>query len=351
MSSTIHEDIDQIIDSLGQDAHLLEGETVLLSGGAGFLGLYIVALLKALNAKVLAKPCNIVVLDNFITGMKDNVMLREADPNLLFIEHDVRRPLPPYIEARYLLHAAGIASPAYYQQYPLETIEVAVQGTKNFLELARKNNAKSVVVFSSSEIYGDPEPSAVPTPETYWGNVSSMGPRACYDESKRLGETLCTIYSRLYDVPVKIVRPFNVFGPGMKTNDYRVIPTFVSQGLSGKPLTIHDNGNQTRTFCYVSDAIEGVFRVLLLGKNGEAYNVGTDRDEINMVALAERRNQVLPAPVDIKFINYPDSYPAGEPRRRSPDLTKIRQLGYTPKVSVMDGLTRTVAWYRELLGV
>jgi UDP-glucuronate decarboxylase len=165
------------------------------------------------------------------------------------------------------LHAAGVASPVYYMRYPLETIDSAVQGTKNLLELARKNkHLESFIFFSSSEIYGDPDPGSVPTPETYHGYVSSVGPRACYDESKRLGETIATVYQQRYDVPVKIVRPFNVFGPGMRHDDRRVIPMFTYEALNGRPLPVHSDGSQTRTFCYITDAICGFLQTLLKGK-------------------------------------------------------------------------------------
>ncbi len=168
-----------------------------------------------------------------------------------------------------------------------------------------------------------------------------------YDESKRLGETFCVTYHQLYNAPVKIVRPFNVYGPGMRINDYRVVPTFMMRGLRGEQLPIHDRGEQTRTFCYITDAIQGFLKVLIRGRAGESYNVGSDNEEINMVDLANLISDILPKPADIQLVSYPESYPAGEPRRRCPDITKIKtEVGFSPAVSLQTGLTRTLAWYQ-----
>ena len=346
----IREDIKEIISSIQKEAPKFEGQTVLISGGAGFLGSYIVSVFLELN-KQFKKPCKVIAMDNFITGSKKNVINDvEKNLNFQFIEHDVRNPIPLNINADYLIHAAGLASPYYYRKFPLETIEVAVNGTKNFLEYSRQKKIKSMLYFSSSEIYGDPNPNAIPTPETYWGNVSATGPRACYDESKRLGETLCATYHQLYNVPVKVVRPFNVYGPGMKVNDYRVIPTFMVKAIRGEALPVHDKGNQTRTFCYISDAIQGFLKILASDKNGEAFNVGTDDEEINMVSLANLVSQLSSKSVPVQLVSYPESYPAGEPQRRCPDISKIQNtLGYQPKVNLKTGLARTIAWYRDIL--
>ena len=217
------------------------------------MGKYFLYTIWYLNKNLFSKPARVVSLDNYITGTKDNPFVN--DENFKFIKHDVREPF--YLKDRvdYIIHAAGIASPVFYMKYPLETLEVATFGTKYMLEFAKSKKVKSFLFFSSSEVYGDPDPNFVPTPENYPGNVSCTGPRACYDESKRLGETLCTIYHSLYKLPAKIVRPFNVYGPGMKTNDYRVVPRFLTSALKKEPLPVHAGGNQTRTFCYISDAI------------------------------------------------------------------------------------------------
>jgi UDP-glucuronate decarboxylase len=348
VSEVVTEDIQAAARAVAKEATALEGRTVLITGGCGFLGSYIVGTLLHLNQHGLRSPCKVIILDNFITGMRENVIFDMRDPNVTFVECDVSKELPEGILADYVMHAAGIASPVYYRKYPIETINVAVDGTRNLLTYANQRKVLGFLYFSSSEIYGDPDPRCVPTPETYWGNVSSMGPRSCYDESKRLGETLCATYHMFYGTPVRIVRPFNVFGPGMKKDDYRVIPTFLMAGMAKRPLPVHDKGNQTRTFCYVSDAVAGILKVLLSGKAGEVYNVGNDDEEINVVSLANMVSGLFPDPVPVQLTQYPDAYPAGEPMRRCPDLTKIRrELGYEPKVNLETGLGRTLRWFRS----
>ncbi len=349
MHPVIHADIKRIIGQIQKEAKLLSGKTLLVSGGAGFLGSYIVTTVSALN-RLLKRPCRVIVVDNFITGKGKRRLESLHDANIIFVPHDVALPITFKGQIDYIIHAAGLASPVFYRKYPIETIESAIFGAKNLLELARRKRVKGFLFFSSSEVYGDPDPNFIPTPETYRGNVSSTGPRACYDESKRLGETLCMTYFDLYKVPVKIVRPFNVYGPGMRPDDYRVIPSFLTNAIAGKPLPVHDEGNQTRTFCYISDATTAFFKVLLSEKNGQVYNVGSDDDEINMMSLAQIVTSVAPKKVTIKKIPYPQSYPKDEPRRRCPDLTKIKTaLHYKPQVRLKEGLRRTLRWFENEL--
>jgi UDP-glucuronate decarboxylase len=341
-----YEDVETIIENLGPDAHRFSGKTVLLSGGAGFLGRHFISVFRKLNKDVLAKPVKVISADNFITG--EQVALYEGgrhDPNIIDVWADVSYPLPFREDIHFIMHAAGLASPVYYMQYPLETIESAVTGIKNLLELARRNkDLEGFLFFSSSEIYGDPDPKSVPTPETYHGYVSSVGPRACYDESKRLAETISTIYLQKYNVPVKIVRPFNVFGPGMKHNDRRVVPMFTYKALNGHPLPVHGDGAQTRTFCYITDAISGFLKTLLKGRPGEAYNIGNSDNEISMGDLARMYSSIVPGST-VELIPYPSTYPAGEPQRRCPDLTKAAtELGYASKVDLKTGMGRFVTW-------
>lgn len=346
--SIIEKDLKNIIKGIRNEAKRLEGRTLLISGGAGFLGSYILGTIYELNKSKLRKPCKVISLDNFITGRKRRIIKEIKDESFKFIKTDVTKPFQIKDKIDFIIHAAGLASPVYYQKYPLETIESAVNGAKNLLELARIKRAKSFLFFSSSEIYGDPDPNFIPTPENYRGNVSSIGPRACYDESKRLGETLCMTYHTIYNVPVKIVRPFNIYGPGMMPDDYRVVPTFISYALKKKPLPVHDKGNQTRTFCYISDAIIGFLKVLLSKQNGEIYNVGNDDNEINMMGLARTVSELFKNKIEIQTIDYPKHYPQEEPRRRCPDLTKIKtQLGYSPAVDLKTGLKRVIRWYRK----
>lgn len=350
MHPLIREDISQTIKSLKKELVLLEDKTILISGGAGFIGSYLVAVLLTLNKGWLKKPCTVIVIDNLITGSKKNTLVNtEDDPQFQLIQNDICDPLPD-INADYIIHAAGLASPHHYQKLPLETIKVAVDGTKNLLEFAKRKKVKGFLYFSSSEIYGDPDTGHIPTPETYWGNVSANGPRACYDESKRLGETLCTTYHKLYKIPIKIVRPFNIYGPGMRINDYRVISTLLIRGIHSNPFLIYNQGNQTRTFCYIADAAQGFLKALLQGKSGEIYNVGSDNKEISIANLAHLIGDLFPEPITIQHTDYPESYPAGEPQRRCPDLTKIKnELGFIPTVELASGLKKTLVWYQDQL--
>ena len=348
MDKFIVNDLKKVLEDIAKEAKLLEGKTILISGGSGFLGSYINAVFYLLNKNVFKKKCKVISIDNYITGAKKNFIIDIKDKNFTFIHGDVRLPINLNEKIDYIIHAAGLASPFYYKKYPLETIESAVMGAKNLLELARINKVESFLFFSSSEIYGDPDPSAVPTPETYAGHVSSVGPRACYDESKRLAETLCITYHQIYKVPIKIVRPFNIYGPGMRHTDYRVMPTFIYNGLRGHNLPVHEKGSQTRTFCYITDAITAIFKVLLSGRKGEVYNIGNDTPEIGMFELASMIADVINNGVKPRRRSYPGYYPGGEPQRRCPDLTKIRtELGYSPNVDLRSGLRKSIKWFKR----
>lgn len=352
MQKSFQNDLDSVIENIQKEIKSLAGKTILISGGSGFIGSYINALIYLLNKKVLKEKCKVISIDNYITSSKKNFIVDIKDKNFQFLDADIRNPVKINQKVDFIIHAAGLASPYYYKKYPLETIESAILGAKNLLELARTHPVKSFLFFSSSEIYGNPDPQSVPTPETYAGHVSSVGPRACYDESKRLAETLCMTYHQIYDIPVKIIRPFNVYGPGMKHTDYRVIPTFIYTGLKGKNLPVHDKGIQTRTFCYIADALTAIFKVLLSGRNGEVYNVGNDNPELSMYELAQIVAELLGNRIKPRRKSYPSHYPAGEPQRRCPDLTKIKtELGYSPKVDLRTGLKRTIKWFRQEYGL
>ena len=339
----------EMTEKLGKDAKRFEGKTVLLNGAGGFLGNHIVALLQHLNRTQFKKPVHIIALDNFLTGVKDSLFVDRSDPNLEFIQHDVRVPFATPKKIHFIMHAASIASPVYYAKYPMETLAATVDGLRHTLDLAREKKPEAVLYFSSSEIYGDPDAANIPTKEDYNGNVSHTALRACYDESKRVGETIATIYHRMYGVPVVSVRPFNAYGPGMKVDDKRVLPNFLNAALDGKTIEIHNRGAQTRTFAYITDTINGYLRVLLRGRPGEAYNIGSDADEISMFELAKKVESVFGKPLDIQLAKYPKGYPVGDPTRRRPDITKARkELGYNPTVALEDGLKRMLTWYKFL---
>lgn len=336
-------DVAEIASGLREEAKAFSGKTVLLCGGRGFLGRYFIDAFNHLNDHVLKKPCRLIVLDNLITAGKaaeQKLILRHGK----FVKHDIIEPFRYAGKLDFILQAAGIASPYYYRAYPLETLEVAISGTRNMLQLAEKNKAR-LLFFSSSEIYGDPDPKHVPTPESYRGNVACLGPRACYDESKRLGETLCYVFHSKFGTLATMVRPFNVYGPGMQEADYRVLPNFASRIKGDRPLRLYGTGSQTRTFCYVTDAVAGFLKVLVRGAPGEAYNIGNPKPEVSMLELVKRTEKVLRRPVKHQIVEYPDSYPADEPNRRCPDITKARlQLGFEPRVDFNEGLRRFYGW-------
>jgi UDP-glucuronate decarboxylase len=336
----------RVAKRLGEDARKFEGKSVLITGANGFLGQYFLETFIYLNKSVFKTPCDIVAADSHITNTTTNDSIGALPYR--FLLQDVSKPFPVEEKPDYILHAAGIASPMYYRRFPLETIDVATLGTRNMLDLARKSKCQGLVYFSSSEIYGDPDPAHVPTSEDYNGNVSSIGPRACYDESKRLGETLCSVYHKQFGTRVMIVRPFNVYGPGMKEADYRVLPNFANSIKAGKALTVYGTGLQTRTFCFVEDAILGFLQVLLSGKSGEPYNIGNPSPEISMRELVELITKISSRPVKSEFMDYPESYPAGEPMRRCPDITKATaDVGFKPAVDLEQGLRAFLDWTED----
>lgn len=345
-SKIILEDIEQLAKSLKTHHKFFSGKTFLLSGAGGFLGKYIVLLLKHLNEKVLTEPLKAILLDNFITGYEQEII---SDGNIKFIRHNVIQPFETPEPVDYIIHAAGIASPAYYTKFPIETMDVGTVGTRHMLELARKKEVKSFIFMSSSEVYGDPDPKQVPTKEEYRGNVSVLGARACYDESKRFGETMCEAYWNVYGVPVKMVRPFNVYGPGIRPDDYRVLPNFIEHALRKEPLPIHGDGRNTRSFCYINDQIEGIFRVLFCDVSGEPFNIGNPDPEISVKDLAKKVVQNMSFKVDIVNIDPPhEVYANSDPKRRCPDISKITKLtGFKPKYDLDTGLKRTIAWFSE----
>ncbi|MEK6878002.1 MAG: NAD-dependent epimerase/dehydratase family protein, partial [Nanoarchaeota archaeon] len=242
-NKVVKEDIRQIVSDLGDLVKKFGGKTVLITGGAGFLGKYLVWTLNYLNKNILENPCKIIVLDNFITGLKGSL---QDEENIEIREVDISKPFRVEDNIDYIFHAASIAAPLFYNKFKLETIDVGFIGTKNVLELAREKDVKSFLFFSTSEVYGNPDPKFIPTPETYLGNVSCTGPRSAYDEPKRIGETLCMTYAEIYNIPVKIVRPFNVYGPGMRLDDGRGAINFVVSALNGEKIPVYGDGRNTR---------------------------------------------------------------------------------------------------------
>ena len=345
-SKIIEEDIEAIAKNIEKECKRLSGKTLLITGGAGFLGNYFISAIDYLNKNVLETPCRMISVDNFITGVKYRT---KEGPNFKAIKHNVKDFFEVNEKIDFIIHAAGIASPKFYRKYKIETIDVATLGTKNILELAKEKKPESVLFFSSSEVYGDPDPKFVPTPETYVGRVSCTGPRSNYDESKRLGETMCIAYFQEHNIPVKIVRPFNIFGPGMRLDDYRVIPNFVAHALQKTPIPVYGTGKHTRTFCYVTDGITGFLKVLLSEYNGEVFNVGNDGNEISMEDLAKTVAELFGDDSKIEKTTGPtDAYASADPKRRCPDISKIKtKLSYAPKIDLKTGVKRFLDWVRE----
>jgi dTDP-glucose 4,6-dehydratase/UDP-glucuronate decarboxylase len=323
----------------------LAGSRILLTGASGFLCSYLVDVLAVWSKLQL----RVVAVDNFIAASRDRLSHLAVSSAVELMTHDVTKPIPLNGPIDYIIHGASIASPVHYRRLPLETINVNVEGTARMLELARSSQAKSMLFLSSSEIYGDPEPQFIPTSEEYNGNVSCTGPRACYDESKRLGETLCATYFRLYATPVKTIRPFNVYGPGQRLDDQRIIPDLVSAALNGGPIKLFSDGRPTRSFCYARDFAAALLLVLLSSENGEAFNIGND-EEISIRAAAETVAELGPngAPLKVEHTVSGDrDYLTDNPNRRCPDLSKIRlRLGWNPEVKFRDGIARTIRSYR-----
>lgn len=349
MHSVIVQDIEQIVGRLASVASELSGKTIFLVGGMGFLGRNFRWIFDRLNENGLSSPCRVISVDNMITGSDDQD--DDSKRNHLFFRHDIREPIELDERVDYIIHCAGVASPYYYRQFPVETIEVATLGTKNALEIGRRDGAR-LLYFSSSEIYGDPPSTEIPTKETFKGNVSCLGPRACYDESKRMGETMCHIYSEYFDTHATIVRPFNIYGPGMRQTDYRVLPNFASAIKAGRPLSIYAGGRQTRTYCYLVDAMVGFTLALLKGRSGEPYNIGNPAPEISVNELADILESTASVPIERQILKYPDTYPGDEPKRRCPDISKATsELGYKPEIDLKSGLERFLHWTQDTYAV
>ena len=336
-------DIDEILNGVGEQLQGFAGKNILLTGGRGFLGRYFIEVFNNISEKVLKEPCRLIVLDNLVASGEEGRNIPKYK-NIEFLQHDVINQFNCSLNLDFIIHAAGIASPFYYKKMPLKTLDVAISGTRNMLELAEINKSR-FTFFSSSEIYGDPDPNQIPIKESYRGNVSCQGPRACYDESKRVGETLCDIFYNYKGLCTNTIRPFNIYGPGMQEKDYRVLPNFASRIKSGKPLNVYGTGNQTRTFCYITDAMVGFLLVILNGKPGEAYNIGNHNPEISMLDLVKIIKNIRQEEIKYNKIDYPESYPEDEPTRRMPDLSKAnRDLNFNPKIDLKEGLTRFFDW-------
>jgi len=305
-------------------------------GGAGFIGSHLVD-------RLLERGDEVVSVDNLLTGRRDNAERQRANPRYAFVEHDICRPIPLQGQAAAVFNLASPASPIDYEKLPLETLDVGSLGTRNALDLARRLGA-TFVHASTSEVYGDPLEH--PQREDYFGNVNPIGPRACYDEAKRFAEALTTSYARVHGLPVRLARIFNTYGPRMRADDGRVVPTFVAQALRGEDFTVFGDGTQTRSFCYVDDLVAGLLALLAKG-DSQPVNLGNPR-EMTLIELAETTRKVVGGGGRVRSVR---PLPENDPKQRRPDITRARTLlGWEPKVELEEGLKPTVAYFRRELG-
>ena len=303
-----------------------------MSGAAGFIGSH-------LCDRLLAEGHSVLAVDNFMTGAARNLAHLKGNPHFEFLEWNVCRPLP--VEGRFdgVLHLASLASPKDYYAHPIETLEVGSTGTQNLLDIARRDQARFLIT-STSECYGDPL--VHPQEETYWGNVNPVGIRSCYDESKRYAEALTMAYHRVHGVRTNIARIFNTYGPRMQLDDGRVVPAFIDQALKGEPMTVFGDGSQTRSFCFIRDMVDGLYR-LALSEERYPVNLGNPQ-ELTILEFGERIRRLTgtTAPLDFKPL------PQDDPKRRRPNIAKARRvLGWEPKVSLEEGLKETLEYFRE----
>ncbi|RCW43489.1 NAD-dependent epimerase/dehydratase family protein [Paenibacillus prosopidis] len=348
----IREDLSYMLQKFGK-AERFAGRTIVITGGGGFIGYYLILFFLYMvdNGTPIR---HLFILDRFIRGKPEWLMELESDDWPLTVkDFDVTvDPFEFYGEADYLLHMASIASPTYYRRFPLETLEANVFGLKRLLDSCRTANSKGILFFSSSEVYGNPDPSAIPTPETYNGNVPTVGPRACYDESKRFGETLCHLYNQVHQLPIRIVRPFNNFGPGLHLDDRRISSDFARAIVRGEDIEIYSSGQPTRTYCYIADAIVGYLLALTYDRF-EIFNIGSDSQEISAADMAalfsECARELTGKVTPIRYYVSEDvQYLTDNPERRCPDIGKARKLlGFDPVIPLKEGVLR----YLQLHGV
>lgn len=344
----VQEDLNIIFQS-GIDWKRFFNCTILITGASGFLPAYLVESLLYLNYINPKNNVKIIALVRNIENAKLRFESYIDDTNLQFVVQDVSSSIELDEDIHYIIHAASQASPKFYGIDPVGTLKANVLGTLNLLDLARIKKVKSFLYFSSGEVYGEVELEQIPTKESEYGYLDPTQVRACYGESKRMGENICVSYFHQYGVPAKIVRPFHTYGPGMKLNDGRVYADFVADILANKDIVLYSDGAASRAFCYLSDATIGFLTVLLNGDNGEAYNVGNPNQELSILQLAEELVALYPTK-NLKVIKQvakeSNSYLQSPIKRNSPDINKINKLDWIPKISVKVGFERTIESYK-----
>lgn len=314
----------------------LRQRVAVVTGGAGFLGSH-------LCDKLITEGMKVICIDNLITGNPDNISHLMGNDNFQFIKHDITNFIHVSGKVDYILHFASPASPIDYLKLPIQTLKVGSLGTHKVLGLAKEKNA-TFLLASTSEVYGDPD--VHPQKEDYWGNVNPIGPRGVYDEAKRFAEALTMAYHRYHNISTRIVRIFNTYGPRMRLNDGRALPAFIGQALSNQDLTVFGDGSQTRSFCYVSDEVEGIYR-LLISDQTEPVNIGNP-DEITVKEFAEEVIKLTNSKSKISFKELPED----DPKVRQPDISKAKAiLGWEPKVTREEGLKRTIKFFKKQLNI
>jgi dTDP-glucose 4,6-dehydratase len=309
-------------------------KTAVVTGGAGFLGSH-------LCERLLAEGIRVVCVDNLVTGRRENIAHLEGRDDFRFVFHDVSNPFQVEEKIHYVLHFASPASPIDYLELPIQTLKVGSLGTHNGLGLAKSKQARFLLA-STSEVYGDPL--VHPQPESYWGNVNPVGPRGVYDEAKRFAEAMVMAYHRVHGLETRIVRIFNTYGPRMRPRDGRVVPAFVQQAITGEPLTVFGDGGQTRSFCYVDDLVDGIYR-LLLSDHSDPVNIGNPH-EMTILQFDETIRAAVGSSSPIRHL----PLPVDDPKTRQPDITRARTLlGWEPRVTLEQGLVKTIAYFRELV--
>ena len=345
----LKEDLQYVFDNLSVDEKSkFQKSTILITGCGGFLGYYFMHFFNMFAEQLEIEK--VIALENFLTGTKDwldelvNNNERISLHEFNVITDDITK-VPDAENADLIIHGASIASPTFYRIYPVETIDANITGLRRLLDFYKEKSIKGLLFFSSSEIYGDPFPEFIPTNESYRGNVETMGPRACYYEAKRFGETMCYIFNQQYNMPISIARPFNNYGPGMNINDKRLPADFAKCVIEGRDLVMFSDGKPTRTFCYISDSITGYLKVLLYGKL-EAFNIGIDKPEISVKEFAEiyvkQAKKVFDYTGSAQFETSDDEeYMTDNPNRRCPDISKAKKmLDYDPSIYVEEGVER-----------
>lgn len=334
----VEEDVDSLVRSLNEQGISFEGQSVLVTGGAGFLGSWICDVLVKQSTQV-------ICVDNFSSGRKENIQHLVGLENFKLVEHNISQPIFFNENIDVVMHLASRASPFEFTRFPIQILKANTLGTWVALGIAKEHKAK-LVYASTSEIYGDPDPKYIPTPETYTGNVNPVGPRSCYDEAKRVGEAFVTAYRIQHELDTRILRIFNTYGSRMRPGDLygRVVPRFIDQAVNGRSLTVFGDGTQTRSFTYVIDLIEGVLKTAWSPKaSGEVINLGS-RTETRIIDLAKTIIKLTESKSEIEF----QTLPMDDPKRRCPDTSKAQKLlGWKPVTSLEQGLTRTIAWFKR----